>query len=335
LLISDKRSLGRTGLEVTIASYGGGSLGNFYRTISNAGALSVLEAAWAAGIRYFDTAPFYGRGRSERRLGSFLSERSREEFVLSTKVGRLLEPARGDIENDGIFYDPSPFNPHWDYSYDGIMRSYEMSLHRLGVREVDILYVHDIGKLLHGDDADFQLRTLKGGGLKALEELRASGEIKGYGLGVTEVEACLDCLDYGDPDAFLLAARYTLLEQRAAQPLLDRCLERTVSLVIGGVFASGILATGAVPGARYFYSPASQEILNHVRRLEAVCARYDIPLSAAALQFPLMHPAVTTVLLGAGTTASLESCITGLSLVIPPAFWKELIEEKLLDSLPG
>jgi D-threo-aldose 1-dehydrogenase len=323
--------LGRTGLAVTPAAYGGGSVGNFYRRISNGEAHAVLDAAWDAGIRYYDTAPFYGRGRGERRLGMFLDGKPRDSFVLSTKVGRLLAPAKGHLEEDGIFYDLSPFNARYDYSYDGVMRSHEASLQRLGLDRIDILYVHDIGRALHGGDADAQLKTLKLGGLKALEELQRAGDIKGYGLGVIEVEACLDCLDYGDPDAFLLAARFTLLDQHDVKPLLRRCTERKVSLVIGGVFNSGILATGAVEGARYNYSAASPEILERVRKIEAVCQHHGVPLAAAALQFPFSQPAVASVLLGVGTVPSLERSMAGLKHSIPGALWGDLIKERLLD----
>ncbi len=331
--ISDTRPLGRTGLSPTIASYGGGSLGNFGRVISNAAARDVLDAAWDAGIRYFDTAPFYGRGKSERRIGAYLEEKPRADFILSSKVGRLLDPAPGGAEEDGIFLDPSPFDPRWDYSYDGVMRSFELSLHRLGLDRIDILFVHDIGVRLHGEDFPAQLKTLREGGIRALEELRRSGAIGGYGLGVTEAEVCLDCLDYADPAAFLLAASYTLLDQAGTRPLLDRCLARGVSLVIGGVFSSGILATGPVPDARYDYAPASGDVLERVRRLEAICARHGVPLSAAALQFPLAHPAVATVLLGAGMVRSLQQCAAGFACAIPRALWDELCHEGFIDTL--
>lgn len=329
---SDRRPLGKTGLEVTIASYGGGSVGNFGRRITNAEAAAILDAAWEAGIRYFDTAPFYGRGRSERRIGAFLSEKPRDDFVLSSKVGRLLRPAPGGAEEDGLFLDPSPFDPFWDYSYDGVMRSYEFSLHRLGLDRIDILYVHDIGERLHGEDAAKQLQTLQQGGIKALEELRSSGAIKGYGLGVTEVGVCLDCLDYADPCAFLLAGRFNLAEQTEALPLLDKCLDGGVSLVIGAVFASGILATGPVPGALYDYAPATDDMLERVRRLEAICADHDVALSAAALHFPLVHPAVASVLLGAGTLRSLTQCIAGMQARMPGSLWEELLREGLIEA---
>ncbi len=212
--LTAKRALGRSGISVTAASLGSGGLGNFFRRISNADAQALLAAVWEAGIRYFDTAPFYGRGRSERRLGAFLEQQSRDSYVLSTKVGRILTPARGGAQEDGIFYDPAPFNSSYDYSYDGVMRSYEMSLQRLGSSHADVLLVHDIGVALHGARADSQLELLKKGGLRALEELRSRGDIRAYGLGVTEVEACLDCLDYADPDVFLLAGRFSLLDGR-------------------------------------------------------------------------------------------------------------------------
>jgi D-threo-aldose 1-dehydrogenase len=314
-----------------VAGLGCGGLGNFFRRLSGADAEAVLSTSWAAGIRYYDTAPFYGRGRSERRAGTFLERQSRAGFVLSTKVGRLLTPAPGGAREDGIFYDPLPFDSVYDYSYDGVMRSHEASLQRLGLARIDLLLVHDIGVMLHGADAAAQLSRLKTGGLKALEELRASGAIRGYGLGVNEVAACLDCLDYGEPDAFLLAGRYTLLEQQGVKPLLQRCRECGVSLIAAGVFNSGILATGATPDAHHNYAPASSEIISTVQRLERICAEHAVPLHAAALQFPLAHPAVTTVLLGAGTVRSLERSLEGLHTPIPDALWQQLVDEGFVD----
>ncbi len=322
--VSARRPLGASGLEVTVASYGGGSLGNFYRRLDNSEATALLEAVWASGIRYFDTAPFYGRGRSERRLGAFLESLPRDEFVVSTKVGRLLDPARGGAQEDGIFLDPAPFNPRYDYSYDGVMRSHEDSLQRLGLDRVDILYVHDIDAMIHGEDHAARLRTLQDSGVRALEELRSSGAIAAYGLGVNQVETCMACLDYADPDAFLLAGRYTLLEQHASLPLLDACLDRKVSIVAGGVFNSGILATGPVPGAHYNYGEASGEVLEVVGQMQALCREHGVELAAAALQFPLSHPAVASVLLGVGTPASLQRNIEGLRCEIPDALWQSL-----------
>ncbi|TGD73022.1 aldo/keto reductase [Mangrovimicrobium sediminis] len=323
---STRRPLGASGLEVSVASYGGGSLGNFFRRMSNAEAAAILEAAWAGGIRYFDTAPVYGRGRSERRLGAFLGELPRDEFIVSTKVGRIMEPARGAVEEDGIFLDPAPFNVVYDYTYDGIMRSHEHSLQRLGLDRVDILYVHDIDQMIHGEEHAARLRDLREGGIRALEELRGAQVISAYGLGVNQVETCLQCLDYAAPDAFLLAGRFTLLEQRAALPLLDKCLHREVSIVAGGVFNSGILATGPVPGAHYNYGEASGEVCEVVARMQALCGEYGVELATAALQFPLSHPAVASVLLGVGTMSSLQRNLDGLRAQVPTQLWDALAE---------
>lgn len=327
-----QRPLGRSGLKVTVASLGAGGLGNFFRRITNAEAADLVDTAWRAGIRYFDTAPFYGRGRSERRLGAYLGDQPRNDFVLSTKVGRLMVPAPGGAQEDGIFYDPAPFDSVYDYSYDGVMRSHEMSLQRLGLSRIDVLLVHDIGVFLHGADSARQLGIFRNGGLKALEELRSSGAIRAYGLGVNEVAACLECLDYGNPDAFLLAGRFTLLEQDAVKPLLERCARQGASIVVGGVFNSGILATGDTPDARYNYAPATDEVRHRVRQLQAVCERHGVPLSAAALQFPLSSPAVASVLLGAGTSTSLTRCLEGLRTPIPRDFWQDLVTEQLLSA---
>lgn len=331
LTLSDKRPLGSSGLDVTVASYGGGSLGNMFHAIADDEVTAILQGAWDAGVRYFDTAPFYGRGRSERRTGCFLDGKPRDEYVLSSKVGRLLVPAKGQFEDDGIFINPAQFNSRYDYSYGGVMRSYEDSLQRLGLDKIDILYVHDIGGLIHGDDAPMQLATLKKGGLVALEELRAAGDISGYGLGVNEVDACLDCLDYGNPDAFLLAGRYTLLEQKAAKPLLDRCLQTNTSLVVGGVFNSGILATGAVKGARYNYTEASEKVLAIVAEMEAICNEFSVKISSAAMKFPLTHPAVASVLLGIGSMSSLNRNVEAFNVDIPEELWGALSEMGLLE----
>jgi D-threo-aldose 1-dehydrogenase len=313
---------------VSLLGYGGGSVGNFGRVLSNRQAEEILDVAWEEGIRYFDTAPFYGRGRSERRIGAFLGEKPRDAFVLSTKVGRLLDPAPRGAEEDGIFLDPAPFDPRWDYSYDGVMRSFEDSLQRLGLARIDILYVHDIGGRLHSDTAAAQLETLKRGGLRALDKLRSDGTIKGYGLGVTEIDVCMESLDYADPDVFLLAGRYTLIERSRASALLEACARRNVSVVIGGVFASGILATGAIPGALYDYAPASPEILEQVSQLEELCMDHATTLSTAALQFPLSHSAVASVLVGAGSVNNLYQCISGVEATIPETFWQALHKEK-------
>lgn len=328
--IEERRRLGRTGLSVTPVGFGGAGIGNLYHPVPPDDALAALALAWDRGIRYFDTAPYYGSGLSERRIGDFLRGKPRNSFVVSTKVGRLLEPLRGRTMPDTGYADPLPFAPVYDYSYDGIMRSHEASLHRLGLDRIDILLIHDIGRMTHGAANDALFREAMDGGLKALQELKAAGDIAAFGLGVNEVEVCVDALHRADFDCILLAGRFTLLDQVAANGLLDLCLDRGTSLLIGGVFNSGILATGPVPGARYNYGDPPPEIVERVRRLQQVCLRHSVPLATAALQFPAGHPAVATILLGVVDAPSLVRNLDGLSADVPAALWDDLVSAALL-----
>jgi D-threo-aldose 1-dehydrogenase len=320
----EKRPFGRTGLDLTLAGFGGTGIGNIFSAISTADAWETMEAAWSAGIRFFDTAPRYGHGLSERRLGDFLRTKPRESYVLSTKVGRLLTPLRGRTMTDYGFADPLPFEQEYDYSYDGVMRSHEASLHRLGLDRVDILFIHDIGRYMHGADNDRHFPIAMDGGLRALEELKRAGDIRGYGIGVNEVEVCLAALEYGDFDGFLLAGRYTLLERHKAEPLLDACLQRGASIVIGGVFNSGILVTGPKPDSRFDYAPAPPDVIAEVTRLDSLAKAHNVRLPAAALQFPPRHPAISTVLLGAPRRDMLQTNLTDMQAPIPQEFWDEL-----------
>lgn len=328
--ITTPRRIGGTALSITAAGFGGAGIGNLYRPVPLADAQGALALAWQRGIRYFDTAPFYGFGLSERRIGDFLRDKPRDAFVLSTKVGRLLEPLKGRPAPDHGYADPLPFAPVYDYSYDGVMRSHEASLQRLGLDRVDILLLHDIGRMTHGAANDAYFRDAMGGGLKALQELKAAGDIGAYGMGVNEVEVCLDALDHGEFDCFLLAGRFTLLDHAPAAPLLELCLARRTSLLIGGVFNSGILATGPVPGAPYNYGAPPPEILERVRRLQEICAGHGVKLPTAALQFPGRHPAVATTLLGVVDAPSLARNLDGLAEAVPAALWNDLAEAGLL-----
>jgi D-threo-aldose 1-dehydrogenase len=301
-----KRRIGETALEVTEFSFGGASLGNLYQAVSEPDAAAVLDAAWTSGIRYFDTAPHYGFGLSERRFGDYLRHKPRDQYVLSTKVGRLLTPAPADQVPNLGFVDPLPFKLQYDYSYDGIMRSVDFSYARLGLNRIDILYVHDIGVYTHGvETTKAHLRQFLDGGVKALEELKSTGVISAYGLGVNEVEICLEVMRRAPLDCILLAGRYSLLDRSAEPELIPLCRQKKTSLVIGGAFNSGILATGAKPGANFDYGPASPEILAKVAAMEAIASKGGYPLAAAAMQFPLHEPAVATVLIGTAKTSSL------------------------------
>jgi D-threo-aldose 1-dehydrogenase len=317
-----RRRIGRTSLEVTEISLGGAAIGGLYRAVPRDAAEQTLAAAWNAGIRYFDTAPFYGFGLSERRMGDFLRDHPRESYVLSTKVGRLLRPVPEDQVPDYSYVDPLPFAVDYDYTYDGIMRSVEFSLARLGLNRIDILFVHDIGAYTHGAEANRNhLRDLLDSGLKALDELKSGRVISAYGLGVNEVQVCLDVMARASLDCILLAGRYTLLDRAAAADLLPLCAQTGTSLVIGGVFNSGILATGPVADAHFDYGPADDDILRRVGELETIAQQAGLPLAAAALQFPLREPSVATVLIGTAKAASLGRNLELMKVNIPEPIW--------------
>lgn len=327
------RALGQTGLWVSEIGFGAAALGNLYRPLPDQDAAATLATALDAGMGFVDTAPYYGFGLSERRVGDGV--RGRDGVVLSTKVGRLLTPdptIRNDGERHG-FRSPLPFTPVYDYSHDGILRSWEASLHRLGLGRIDLLLVHDIGRVTHGDaHAERFAQLTRGGGFRALERLKAEGAIAGYGIGVNEVEACLDCLEVAPLDAILLAGRYTLLEQGALDRLLPECSRRGTSVIIGGAFNSGILASGThgdtVP--YYNYAPAPPHILARVQRIEQICDRYAVPLAAAALRFPLAHPCVASVIPGLDSPDRVRSVLALYQHDIPGGLWADLREQGLL-----
>ncbi|WP_429818786.1 aldo/keto reductase [Ensifer sp. B1-9] len=306
------RRIGRTELAVTEYSFGAAGLGGLYRECTREAAIATLETAWSAGLRYFDVAPYYGLGLAERRVGDFLRDKPRDDFVLSTKVGRLLHPVPEGKVPDYSYVKPLNFDVSYDYSYDGIMRSVEFSYARLGLNRIDILYVHDIGVYTHGAARNaVYMRQLLEGGLKALEELKSSGTIAAFGLGVNEVPVCLEVMRRADIDCILLAGRYTLLDRSAVAELLPLCEKKQTSLVVGGVFNSGILATGPVEGAHFDYMPATEDIRQKVGAMEAVARGMNVPLAAPAMQFPLGHPMVASVLLG---TAKPESLTRNMAL---------------------
>ncbi|OHV27072.1 aldo/keto reductase [Rhizobium sp. RMa-01] len=309
------RRIGKTKLEVTEISFGAAALGGLYRACPREVAMETLQAAWDSGIRYFDVAPWYGLGLAERRVGDFLRDQPDGSYVLSTKVGRLLRPVPTGTVPDYSYVDPLSFDADYDYSYDGIMRSVEFSYARLGLNRIDILYVHDIGGYTHGaaKNAVYQKQLLDSG-IKALEELKSSGAIAAFGLGVNEVPVCLDVMRNADLDCILMAGRYTLLDRSAVAELLPLCLKKGTSLVVGGVFNSGILATGPVPGAHFDYMPADDEVLAKVGAMEAIAKRHGVPLAAPALQFPLREPIVASVLIG---TAKPSSLIRNIEIVEP------------------
>lgn len=319
------RSLGRSGVPVTELSLGTAALGNLYAPVSDAAAEATVCAAWEAGVRYFDTAPHYGLGLAERRLGAALRGLPRAAFTLSTKVGRLLVDEPGGAGGDDLghgFAVPTGRRRVWDFSADGVRRSLEESLARLGLDRVDVAYLHD-----PDDHAEQAFRHA----YPALERLRAEGTVGAIGAGMNQAPMLARFLRDTDVDAVLLAGRYTLLDQAGLAEVLPEATARGRSVVVGGVFNSGLLADPS-PGARFDYAPAPAPLLDRARRLAAVAARHGVPLRAAALRFPFGHPAVATVLVGARSAAELRDAVALHGRDVPGALWAELRDEGLLPA---
>jgi D-threo-aldose 1-dehydrogenase len=331
--VARTRRIGRTALDVTALSLGTAPLGGLYRDLTEDEAQATVDAAWDAGIRYFDTAPHYGHTKAEHRLGAALRRRPRGDYLLSTKVGRRFVPRTHPYDGSEGWQNPLPFEAIYDYTYGGILRSFEDSQQRLGIVDIDIVLVHDIGRYTHGDrNAHYWQQLTDGGGFRALDELRASGVVDAVGFGVNEREVILDALREFDFDCALLAGRYTLLEQTPLDDLLPACLERGVSVLLGGAFNSGILAHGLQGDRKFNYADAPPDVVARVARLEAVCARFGVPLAAAALQFPYAHPAVATVLNGARNAAEVRENVASFESPVPADFWTALRDEELVDA---
>jgi D-threo-aldose 1-dehydrogenase len=330
---TETRILGKSGVAMTQLGFGGAGLGELFVKVDEATAAATLQAAWDEGIRYFDTAPFYGLGLSEIRTGRFLDNQPRNEFVLSTKVGRWFFPPADTEGFKSDFWAGGLKMAHvHDYSYDGIMRAYEQSHMRLGMNRIDLLVIHDLDFWFHKTEANVaaHLSQLFSSGWRALDQLRSHGLIRGIGAGINEVGMIPRFLDSLDMDFFLLAMRYTLLEQETLKAELPYCQSRNVGMVIGGVYNSGITATGAVPGAKYNYVDATPEIMERVRKMEAVCKAHDVPLAAAALQFPLGHPSVAAVIPGAIHPDQVRQNVRNFRHPIPAALWSDLKSQGLL-----
>jgi D-threo-aldose 1-dehydrogenase len=329
-----RRELGATGLEVSELGFGGAAIGNLYRELADDDASAAVRESFTAGVRYFDTAPFYGFGLSEVRLGQAL-QGAQALPVISTKVGRRLVPTGpqdASVGREGYF-SPRPFAPVFDYSYESVMRSHAESLERLKVARIDILLCHDIGRMTHGAAHSARVAEFLEGGYRAMRELRDAGMVRAIGLGVNEWEICVELLATCELDCILLAGRYTLLEQPALATLLPLCEQRRVSILCGGPFNSGILAAGSRAGAstHYNYAAPPPAVLERVTQLERLCADFSVPLQAAALQFPLGHPQIASVVAGCANGAEARNCAAMYSHAIPPEFWRALRERGLVD----
>ena len=323
----------RTGVAVTELGLGTAPLGDLFDVVEEDEASGLLKAAWDGGVRYYDTSPWYGRGQAEHRVGRALYRKPRDQYVISTKIGRTLHrPRKPGPFDRGEWLGGLDFETVFNYGYDGVMRSFEDSYQRLGINQIDVLIIHDLDTWHHKSQAkvDHYMGQLFTGGWRALEELRNQGLIKGIGAGFNTMGTIPRYLDLFDMDFFLIAMRYTLLEQAVLDVEFPRCAERGVGIVIGGTYNSGILATGAVPNAMYNYEPAQGPVLEKVAAMEAVCKRHGVPLAAAALQFPLGHPIVASVIPGAISRRQVEMNLAAFKHPIPADLWAELKHEKLI-----
>jgi D-threo-aldose 1-dehydrogenase len=327
-----RRKLGRTGLDVSVLGFGTAPLGDLFVRIPDAVAIATVEQAFALGINLLDSSPLYGRGLAEHRCGTALRRVNRSDIVLCTKVGRWMDPFHPPDDASG-FVGGQPHRAVFDYSYDGTMRSVEQSLLRLGTDRLDLLLIHDVDVWTHGREAiEQRFREAMEGAYAALDRLRGEGVVKGIGIGVNEADMCVRFAKAGSFDTMLLAGRYSLLEQPALAEFLPLALEQGIGVMLGGVFNSGILATGVVSGAKYNYRDASPEILDRVSRIERVCAAHDTPLPTAALHFALGHPAVASLVLGGVTPQEVERNVAALSSEVPAALWADLKAANLLDA---
>jgi D-threo-aldose 1-dehydrogenase len=329
------RKLGKSGVALTQLGFGGAPLGELFVRVDEATAAATLQAAWDAGVRYYDTAPYYGRGLSEIRYGRFLDAKPRSDFVLSSKVGRwFFPPARPDeFQTSPVWAGGLRFEHVHDYSYDGIMRSYEQSQMRLGMNRIDLLLIHDLDFWFHTTEAKVaaHLSQLFTSGWRALDQLRSLGLVRGVGAGINELGMMPRFLDALPLDFFLVALRYTLMEQEVLEAEFPYCERAGVGIVIGGVYSSGITATGPIEGAKYNYSDAAPEVMQRVRRMQAVCASHATPLAAAALQFPLAHPIVASVIPGAISPDQVRQNVENFRRPIPASLWSDLKREGLIS----
>jgi D-threo-aldose 1-dehydrogenase len=332
MLVSDTKVNARSGLTFTALSYGGAPIGNFNGVFSDADAQDMVSQAWDQGIRYFDTAPGYGNGLSEHRLGHALRRRDRKELVLSTKVGRVLTPMLDAPPTNGQYLDIPPFVAGYDYSYDGVMRAVEQSMQRMLTDHFDVLFIHDCDRYTHGSAAPELFHQAIVSAFPALESLREQQVVKAIGFGINETDLMIEAIKSTDVDVCLLAGRYTLLEQEPLDELFPICEQQGVGIVLGGVYNSGVLATGPISGARFNYAPADANILARARQLQDVCRRHNVPLAAVALQFAYAHPVVVSACIGARDEKQQTRNAELFESSVPGELWDDLRAADLIRS---
>jgi D-threo-aldose 1-dehydrogenase len=324
------RALGRKALKLSCLGFGTAALGGLFRATSEQDAGAALHHAFALGLRYFDTAPQYGHGLAEHRLGTALRSVDRTSFVLSTKVGKLLRSRHDGRLCDGLFVGALPFDVVFDYSYDGTMRSIEDSCQRLGISRIDLIFIHDVNRKYHGADVDIRFHEAMTGAYRALDRLRSEGIIQAFGVGMNDWDISMRFAEAGDFDCFMLAGRYTLLNWTALGSFLPMCQRRQIGVLLASPLNSGILAGGSRGASFYDYAPAPEDIVEKVRQIEAICGRHNVPLAAAALQFPLLHPTIASVVVGMRSVAEVDANAALMRAAIPHDLWDELKNEGLL-----
>jgi D-threo-aldose 1-dehydrogenase len=327
----ETRLLGNTGIKIPLLGFGSAPLGELFEIVEHKQAVETLDEAYASGIRYYDTAPWYGHGLSEHRLGNLLYQKNRHEFILSTKVGRVYRP----FKDDPVLFDGSPwvgglpFEWNFDYSAAGFERSFLDSTLRLGLNRIDLLVIHDLDRSYHGKSVSKKLKELESG-MEWLKKMKKSEVIQGFGAGINDMEMIPLFLEHFELDFFLVAMPYTLLNQEPLEEIFPECEKHGIGIIIGSPYASGILATGSCEESKYGYAAVSEEIRNKVQSIEKICEAHRIPIKAAALQFPLAHPLVSSVIPGSLSTAQVLDNIEMLKFPIPPEFWFELKQTGLL-----
>jgi D-threo-aldose 1-dehydrogenase len=313
--------LGQNGLVVSQLGFGSAPLGGLFRSTSQSDATTALQAAWDAGLRYFDTAPQYGHGLAETRIGAFLAHKNRNEFVLSSKIGKLLKARSDGSAPTSAFVDALPNDIEYDYSYDATLRSFDQSLARLGLERIDVLFVHDVNRKYHGSNVFARLNEALKGACKALERLRDEKTIGAFGPALQDTDIAAAFVERAPIDCIMLPGSYNLLVREAEKDLLPACEKAKVSVLIAGPFASGILATGAIQGATFNYAAPSEALMHQVKALEALCASFDVPLPAAALQFPMRTSAVKSVVTGMRSAREVAQNVEFMRLSIPDELW--------------
>ena len=327
-----KKILGKSGIQLSSIGFGGATLADLNAKLDEIECYKTLEKAFSSGINYFDTAPLYGYGLSEHRLGNFLKTIDRKKFILSTKVGRYMVPEEPDKIDKLIFKNTLDFKPVFDYSYDGVMRSFEQSLFRLGLSKIDICLIHDVDSWTHKDDVDNRFKEAMNGAYKALEKLRSEKVIKAIGVGLNETSWCKKFAESGDFDCMILAGRYTLLEQGGLIDLFPLAKKKNIGIILAGVFNSGILIKGLSKDSTYDYAKIPNHVIEKYNSINKVCNDYKIPIAAAAVQFSNAHSAVSTLLLGMDYPEQIQENLNLLNFKIDKEFWITLLEKNLINS---